>query len=149
MQDIYDIKPLIIVFQTNIWWNLIILLLAILAYFVIFKNKKNIVKTEKIEQNLAKSQTEDLFTYLQKNIEKLNSEEFYKKLDELLRNIIYQKTWKDIKSMSLQEIENLDLDNILKDFVKAIYFKEYAKDIEDSLEIRRNYLEKIESLYTL
>ena len=149
MQDIYDIKPLIVSFQTNIWWNLIILLLAILAYFVIFKNKKNIVKTEKIDQNLAKSKIEDLFIYLQKNIENLNSEEFYKKLDELLRNLIYQKTWKDLKSMSLQEIENLDLDSILKDFVKAIYFKEYAKDIEDSLEIRRNYLEKIESLYTL
>jgi hypothetical protein len=40
----------------------------------------------------------------------------------------------------LTELENLKIDKIFIDLLKSIYFKEYSKNIEDNIELRKKYL---------
>jgi hypothetical protein len=46
----------------------------------------------------------------------------------------------------LKEIENLQLDDIFKKLLKEIYFKEYSNILEDNLENRKEYIQKLKNL---
>jgi len=48
--------------------------------------------------------------------------------------------------MTFDEIQKLELDNSLKNIIKSIYYKEYVKKIDDSREIRMNFIYKIKEL---
>jgi len=48
--------------------------------------------------------------------------------------------------MTLEEINALNLDNDSKSLIKSIYFKEYMKEIEDSMEIRLKFIDNISKL---
>jgi hypothetical protein len=48
--------------------------------------------------------------------------------------------------MTFEEIKNLKLKQNLKDLIKKIYFKEYAKQIEDNNEIRKQLILDVKGL---
>ena len=147
MTDIYDIKPLLLWIPINLVYSLIILIILIIAYLLIFRKKENkIVIQEKIEEKVIDIDYKSLITDLEKNIEKYDQETFYHKIDKILRLYLAGKWYKNIKSLTLKELENLQLDTIFIDLLKSIYFKEYANNLEDSISIRKEYIEKLKKM---
>ena len=144
MTDIYDIKPLLLNPPINVTYSLIFLVVFIVLYFLLFykKEEKKVIvlnnkKSEKIDVN-------DILKDLEQNIEKHSKDEFYHKLDKAIR--IYLKNTKniDIDNLSFKEIEQLDLDDDLKSYLKEVYYKEYDNR-KDDLETRKRDLKTIQS----
>jgi hypothetical protein len=48
--------------------------------------------------------------------------------------------------MTFEEINNLNISEKLKDLIKSIYYKEYMKEVDDSLEIRKKYINEIKKI---
>jgi len=48
--------------------------------------------------------------------------------------------------MTFEEINNLKLDDSLKNMIKSIYYKEYTKKIDDNDDIRRTFIKNIKKL---
>jgi len=147
MTDIYDIKGIVLWLPINILYSLIILLVFIIAYWFVFKVSKKQIKQEIIiveEPKIKNIDFEKLIEDLEENIQIYKTDEFYHKLDKILRLYLSnKKRIYNIEELTLKEVEQLDLDSVFIDILKNIYFKEYAKDIEDSLNTRKKYLEKM------
>ena len=147
MTDIYDIKGIVLWLPINILYSLIILLVLIIAYWFVFKVSKKQIKQEIIiveEPKIKNIGFKQLIEDLEKNIQIYNTEEFYHQIDKILRLYLSNKKWiQNIEKLTLKEVEQLNIDSSFIDILKSIYFKEYAKDIEDSLDTRKEYLEKI------
>jgi len=150
MTDIYDIKTIILWVPINMIYSLIILLFLFIAYWVLFlRNKKQteqkiiIITPPKIKD----INFNELIDNLEKNIQIYNTEQFYHQIDKILRLCLYnKKKIQNIEKLTLNELEDLWLDITFKEILKNIYFKEYAKDIKDNLDIRKEYLKKIKNL---
>ena len=160
MTQINDIKPIMLWFPINILNTILFILFLVILYFIwrYFNNKKDI-KIEKIKTNFWKVWSIDDFLKDLENLEKefFNSEKdiFYQKLSKILKNIFLYKTKKDISKMTLNEIlstegfnplNNSKNSKFLKDLISNIYFKEYAKKIDDNEEIRKNLILEIKKL---
>jgi len=146
MTDIYDIKNLVSSIPINFVYTAIILAVAMILYIFLINQKE---ETKIIKIKVKKENINDLIKDLEQNIDKFDKDTFYRKLDYILRLIVKEKYNKNIKNLSYKELNKLDIDNILKDFIKNIYFKEYAKNIDDNEEIRQKYVNLIKWLYWL
>jgi len=148
MTDIYDIKGIILWVPINILYSLIILLILIIAYWFLFKtSKKQAIQEVIVVKKPTNIDFTQLIEDLEKNIQIYNTEEFYHQVDKILRLYLSNKKWiKNIEKLTLKEVEQLDIDSSFIDILKNIYFKEYAKDIEDSLDTRKEYLEKLKKM---
>ena len=148
MQNFNDIKPIILWSPINISNTILFIIFIVVLYFLwnYFNNKKEL-KPIKIETNIWKTSSLDDFKKdlqdLEKNYLKENKDIFYPKLSEILKNIFEYKTKKDISKLTLSEIKNLKLNSKLIDLISNIYFKEYAKKIEDSKDIRKDLILEI------
>ncbi len=141
----YDIKPLILWNMINYTYTIFLVLIWIVVYVLIFFRNKNSVIIERQDIDTNKINIENLIKELENNLE-IKKDIFYKQFNYLLKIIIQQKFNKDITTLTYNEIEKLKIDEMLKDFLKATYFKEYKKNIEDSNDIRKNYIVKIKNL---
>ena len=140
MTDIYDIKNLVSSIPINFVYTAIILAVAMILYIFLINQKE---ETKIVKIKVKKENINDLIKDLEQNIDKFDKDTFYRKLDYILRLIVKEKYNKNIKNLSYKELNKLDIDNILKDFIKNIYFKEYAKNIDDNEEIRQKYVDLI------
>jgi len=149
MKDIYDIKPLESLFPINIVYSLIFVFFIIFLYLIYYILNKDFNKKQETFNKInfeRKISREEFFTVINKFEEKYlskNSEIFYSKLIEILKEILKQKTKKDISKLTFNEINKLNLDKNLTNLIKNIYFKEYAKNIEDSEEVRKELVERV------
>ncbi len=147
MNDIYDIKDIFIGFPINVLYSLLFISFLIIL-LVFYKNilekkpeqirKVNIIK-EKVDFSL-------IILDFEKGYLDLKSSIFYAKLLEILRKILEEKWNKNISKMTFEQINNLNLDDSLKNMIKSIYYKEYTEKIEDNKEIRLDFIKEIKKL---
>jgi hypothetical protein len=64
----------------------------------------------------------------------------------IFKKIFYFKTKKDISKLTLSEIKKLKLNSKLIDLISSIYYKEYAKNIDDDLEFRKKIILEIKKI---
>ncbi len=146
MTDIYDIKPLFLWFFINFLYTLIFLIFFSILYFL-FKTPKKIKKEEKKEKKYFKKID---FNKVLENFEKkylmAKKDIFYSKLAEILKEILKENKNVDISKMTYKEFSKINLENSLLKLLKNIYFKEYAKNIEDNKNLRENLILEIKKL---
>jgi len=151
MQQINDIKPIMLWSPINITTTIIFIIFIVILYFIYKKIKLGQTQRSAPTKNVGFSSSVHPDTYkkqlkeLEKNID-ISSQIFYKKLAEILKNILEYYWAKNISKMTFDEIKNLKLKQNLKDLIKNIYFKEYAKEINDSEEIRKELIGEIKKL---
>ncbi len=149
MTDIYDIKPLLLWNCINLIYSLIFIVLFVLAYFILFKKEtKQVIKQEVIQEK-PKIKNIDyipLIQELENNLDNYSSEEFYHKIDKILRLYLSSIWFNNIQTLTLIELEKIKLDEIFVNLLKSIYFKEYAQNLEDNIELRKEFLEKLKNL---
>ncbi len=148
MTDIYDIKDLLLWFPLNIFNTIIFLLFLFFIFFLdkIFFKKKNIKIVKKIKKGeviVKKTDFNKILSNFEKKYLDKDFQIFYSKLAYILKEIIKQKENKDVSKMTFKEIEKFSLDNDLKNLIKQIYFREYSKDLDDNVEIRKSLINKV------
>lgn len=150
MTDIYDIKPLLLWNYINLSISLIFIIIFVIVYFVLFKKRNRQLEPEnEIIIEIPKVRKIDYMPLLQdieNNLEFYNSEVFYHKIDKILRLYLNSIWFRNIKFLTLKELEKIKLDKIFIDLFKNIYFKEYSKSIEDSVKLRQKYLLELKNL---
>lgn len=154
MNDIIDIKPLLLWFPIDFFNTLILLIfifiLGLLIRIFLYK-EKNVIKEEKEEENMFFEEKKDYKKILmdfQNEFLNSKSEVFYSKLIEIFKLIIKDKDWKDISKMTYEEITWLNIDEKLINIIKEIYFKEYIKEIyQDTEDYRKELVSKILEIY--
>ena len=149
MTDIYDIKPLLLWNCINLIYSLIFIVLFVLAYFILFKKGTKQVIKQEVVQEKAKIKNIDYATLIQElenNLDNYSSEEFYHKIDKILRLYLSSIWFNNIQTLTLIELEKIKLDEIFINLLKSIYFKEYAQNLEDNIELRKEFLEKLKNL---
>lgn len=148
MNDIYDIKSTFLWFPINITNTLIFLWFIIILYYLLKSlNKKEEIleiKSEVIEEKVIKKNYMDLLIEFEKKYIDSNKDLFYSKLIEILKEIIKENISKDISKMTFEEINNLNIDNLIKNLIQEIYFKEYMEYVtEDTQVYRKELIEKV------
>lgn len=149
MNDIYDIKDIVLGFPINIFSSLIFIFLIIILYFIYLYVLKNNEKVDIKEKNIIQKKEKDYNKILkdfEKNSINLLPDIFYSKLLEILREILEKKWYKNISNMTLYEINNMKIDNNLIKLIKNIYYKEYMEKIEDNIKIRKKYINEISGI---
>jgi hypothetical protein len=151
MNNINDIKPIMLWIPINIEYSLIFVIFIVILYFVYkylvnFKPKEVVNKIPDIENLDYMQQYKKDLNNLEKNYLEISKEIFYSKLSKILRWILELKGQKNISKMTLEEIDKLNINNKLKEVIQNIYFKEYAKEIKDSIEIRKNLIQEVKKL---
>ena len=141
----YDIKPLLNEEPFNLFYTTIFIIIWLFVYWVLFIKNKNTQTTKQEYKNIYQPNFNKEIEDLNQNIN-LPAEIFYKKLNKILKDIIYFKSWKNVSNLTYQEIEKLDLDDMFKDLLKSTYFKEYAPLIEDNPDIRKKYINNLKIL---
>jgi len=141
----YDIKPLLNEEPFNLFYTTIFIIIWLVVYWLLFIKNKNTQTTKQEYKNIYQPNFNKEIKDLTKNIN-LPAEIFYKKLNKILKDIIYFKSWKNVSNLTYQEIEKLDLDDMFKDLLKSTYFKEYAPSIEDNPDIRKKYINNLKIL---
>jgi len=152
-----DINNIMLWIPINITYSLIFIIFLVILYFInIWLNNR---KKQKVEEIIIKEpeKKEIDFNKILKLFEekyiKSDKNIFYKKISEILKEIILHKQNTDISKSTLEEIKialSLTLSQREKeqkvDLIKNIYFKEYAKEIEDSEEIRKELIWEVRRL---
>ncbi len=141
----YDIKPLLNEEPFNLFYTTIFIIIWLVVYWLLFIKNKNTQTTKQEYKNIYQPNFNKEIEDLTQNIN-LPAEIFYKKLNKILKDIIYFKSWKNVSNLTYQEIEKLDLDDMFKDLLKSTYFKEYAPLIEDNPDIRKKYINNLKIL---
>ncbi len=145
-----DINPIILWFPINISYSLVFILFLVWLY-ILWKY----LDKQKIPEKIIKTDFWNVWNLedykkqlniLEKKYLNIKKDVFYSKLSEILRNIIRYKSKRDISKMTFSEIQKLKINKNLLELIKNIYFKEYAKKIEDSEEIRKNLILEIKKL---
>ena len=151
MQEINDIKGIMLWTPINIINTIIFIVFIVWLYILwsyLIKNKK-VVKVKEKESNLQKTFNIDIYKekleQLENNIN-ISSQVFYKQLAEVLKDILEYYWAKNISKMTFNEIKKLKLKQNLKDLIRNIYFKEYAKKIEDNEKIRKQLILDVKGL---
>ncbi len=148
MTDIYDIKDLLLWNCINLIYSLIFIVLFVIIYFILFKKETKQVIKQKVQEK-PKIKNIDYATLIQdleNNLDNYSSEEFYNKIDKILRLYLSNIWFDNIQTLTLIELEKIELDEIFINLLKSIYFKEYAQNIEDNIELRKEFLEKLKNL---
>jgi len=149
--------------QNDIFWvvvhspinyiiSFILIIFFIIVYFYFFHEEKieskEEVKKEKPKKRQIKQEKD--FNIIIKNIEENHLEDpkdfFYKELSYILKEILEEKWYKKIWTMTFDEINNIKIWDELKNLIKQLYYKEYSKFINDNLEIRKKYINEIKKL---
>lgn len=151
MEDIYDIKDIFLWFSININYSITFILFLVILFliykYLLNKNTNKIVIEEKI---IKKEEEIKDFNIILNDFKKKYIEEdekvFYSKLLYILRWILEQDWNKNISKMTFSEINDLDLDNKLKELIKNLYYKEYIEKIEDDKELRNSYIKEIKKI---
>jgi len=145
-----DINNIMLWFPINIIYSLIFIIFLVILYFInIWLNNRKKQKVEEIiikEPEKKEIDFEKILKLFEEKYIKSEKNLFYKKISEILKEIILHKQNTDISKSTLEEIKNLNLDTKIYDLIKNIYFKEYAKEIEDSEEIRKELILKVKKL---
>lgn len=141
----YDIKPLLNEEPFNLFYTTIFIIIWLVVYWLLFIKNKNTQTTKQEYKNIYQPNFNKEIEDLTQNTN-LSAEIFYKKLNKILKDIIYFKSWKNVSNLTYQEIEKLDLDDMFKDLLKSTYFKEYAPLIEDNPDIRKKYINNLKIL---
>jgi len=147
MNDIYDIKDIFIGFPINIFYSLLFIsfLIILLVFYknILEKKNKQINKVNIIKEKVDFSL---IILDFEKEYLELKSSIFYAKLLEILRKILEEKWNNNISKMTFKQINNLNLDDSLKNMIKSIYYKEYTEKIEDNKKIRLDFIKEIKKL---
>ena len=140
MTDIFPIKSLVNPYPIALIPTIFAIILWVLIFFLINKNKKQIknTKQETIKPTLKK---------IKLNCEQiLNSDNFYKEIEKVLRDYLQIQWIKKSHSLSFKEIEQLKIDETLKDILKSVYFKQYKLRIEDNQQNKKKICELAKNL---
>jgi len=144
-----DINPIILWLPINIVNTIVFIVFVLWLYFLSFYLKQNKKVEKKSKTNFWKVQSVDIYKKqlldLEKNIN-IDKYEFYKNLANILKWILEYYGAKNISKMTLEEINNLKLKQNLKELIKNVYFKEYARDTDDSKEIRKDLILEVKKL---
>jgi len=118
----------------------IIILILINNYF--FKKSKKQEEKIVIKKVILKEKTDynKLLNEIEKRYIDSDPEVFYSHISEIIRLILDEKEKKNISNMTFDEINRLNINIKIKDLIKKIYFKEYAKDIDDNKNIRTQFI---------
>lgn len=148
MNDIYDIKDTLLWLPINITNSLIFIVFIIVLFFILKYLLKKEEKIEEIQEEVVeKAEVKDYIDILkefEENYMYSQSEVFYSKLLEIVREILDEKENKSISKMTFEEINNLNIDNLIKNLIKEIYFKEYMEYVtHDNHEYRKELIEKV------
>lgn len=148
MNDIYDIKSTFLWLPINITNTLIFLLFIIILYYLLKllnkKEEKIEIKPVIIEEKVVTKNYVDILNEFEKKYIDSLKDIFYSKLIEILKEIIQEKITKDISKMTFEEINKLDIDDLIKNLIKDIYFKEYMEYvIQDNYEYRKELIDKV------
>lgn len=146
MKDINDIQTFIFWFLYSgdyffiIFWVIFFAAFYfLLQYFFWFKWEMN-KKIEKVEDDGLKER----LRYLVDNISSMERDIFYREVGIFLKTAIYKDSQdKSVFFMTLSEIEK-HFQNSYNTILKEVYYLEFDGKREDSLEIRKNILKKIE-----
>ena len=126
------------------------ILLVVLILLYILLGKMKVKPKQEIVQEIVEEVKQKDYKKIIKDFEKKYIESpkdiFYKKLAWILKEILEEAGAKDISKMTLKQINTLKLKSNLKELIKQIYFKEYAKNISDNLDLRKNYIKEIKKL---
>ncbi len=152
MKDIYEMKKKYYPLPFEKISFVVIIFLIIFNYLakkiIIFSNKpikkdnKKIVKKANVTKKLDYKK---LLKDLEKQIDSLNKQEFYIRLNKIFRLFLKQKFSKDFSSKSLKEIEKI-LDKKYFLIYKKIYYPEYSPYSDDLKWRKKIFKEFKESL---
>lgn len=146
MRDIYDIKMITFWFLYSteytcivFWIVFLICFYLLVEYFFWFQYHMS-KKIETIwDESLKK-----IFAYLRENRESIPRNIFYREVSLFIKMLVYKETKdKSIFFMTLSEIEK-NIQNKYNALLKELYYLEFNEKIEDTSEIRKNILKKIE-----
>ena len=149
MTDIYGIKPLLLWNCINLIYSLIFIIFFAIIYFILFKKgTKQIVQKEVIieKPKIKNIDYATLIQELENNLDNYSSEEFYHEIDKILRLYLSSIWFNNIQTLTLTELKKRELDEIFINLLKSIYFKEYTQNLEDNIEVRKEFLEKLKNL---
>lgn len=146
MKDIYDIQTFLFGFLYSgdyffilFWVIFFAAFYFLLQYFFWFKWEMN-KKIEKVEDDGLKER----LRYLVDNISSMERDIFYREVGVFLKTAIYKEFQdKSVFFMTLSEIEK-HFANSYNSILKEVYYLEFDGKREDSLDIRKNILKKIE-----
>jgi len=151
MKDIYEIKNILLGLPIWIEKTLILLIFFIWSYFLL---KKYFWEEEK---ELEKNNIEEKIFYEDKNFSKFldefeknffNAEKniFYQKISEILKGILENKFQENFSNLTFDELRKMNLDWEIENLLKNIYFKEYAKKIEDWEDLRKKIIFEVRKI---
>lgn len=147
MNDIHDIKTNLLWFPIDITYS-IIFIIFIVILFLLYKylNREKEFNILEEKEIIIEKDFINILVEFEKNFIDINSDIFYSKLLDILRDIYYKNEHKNIESMTFDEINKLNLDKDLNELIKSIYYKEYAKDIDDNNDLRKEYITKVKQI---
>jgi len=147
MNQTNDIKPIMLSWPINIEYSILfIIFLSVLFLIYKYSNNKKVSIKQK-QTNFWNVASIDIYLKELKLLEKnIKDKDFYAKLLSILRNILEYKGQKNISKMTFEEMNKLKINDNLKQVIKNIYFKEYAKEFEDSWKIRKELIEEVKKL---
>ena len=142
-----EINKIILWFPIDIINSIIFIIFVILLYFIWkYFNKNKIYKQPEKKIFKEKVDFKKIISDFEKNNISNSPEIFYSKLLEIIKEILEQAWVKNISKMTFEEINILKIKQNLKDLIKNIYYKEYKKEIEDNIEIRKNLISETKKL---
>lgn len=143
-----DIKDIMLWIPVNIINSLLFIIFVFSLYFFwkYLSNKPIIIEEEEIIIPKEVIDYKKLINIFEEKYLKENKEIFYSKLSEILKNYLEDKKTINISKMTFSEINKLDLNNNILELIKNIYFKEYAKEIEDNVEIRKILIKEVKNI---
>lgn len=147
MTDIYDIKANILWFPIDIFYSFLYIVFCIIIFLSL---KYMLDKKTKLEDiDFLKEDLKEKIDYLKLLLEidpNIKKEEFYSKISLILRDFLEEKLQKPVSKMTFKEIKDLYLERHIEDMIWSIYFSEFKKEIEDSLEFREKILDEVKDL---
>lgn len=152
MTDIYDIKANMLWLPFDIIFSLLFIIFFIIFYIILNKyfNKEEKENVDILQCNMSTEKENKDYLEILKNIEEnyvwSQSEIFYAKLDEVLRDFLEEKQEIPISKMTFEEIKSLNLEIGLEKLIKKIYFREFDKNISDNIDSRKEVLEEVRTL---
>ena len=147
MNDIYDIKDIILWLPFSIFLSLLSIFFIVILYFVIFSKKEKIVVEKKEEKEFI-FEYNNILKDLEKNIENYNNSDFFSKINHLLKLKVLEKYNLDLYSDTLEEVKKSNLRNldneIYLEFEKS--YKNQYLDMSFDSEIKKKFLKNIKKI---
>ncbi|MBW7955068.1 hypothetical protein H3C61_04620 [Candidatus Gracilibacteria bacterium] len=110
---------------------------------IFFKEEKKEIKID--TKDIINKEIKQRFDYIILNINNFSREIFYREISIFLRFVISKNILNNnIFFMTITEVKN----NIKSEFVEdleKVYFLEFNHNLEDSIDVRKNILEKIKN----